>query len=95
MNDLSLAELEAQQAELTRRIELIKKEERSKVLATVRQEVVRFGFSCEEIMQGTKRERVSAPAKFRNPVSGETWTGRGRTPKWMEGRDKAEFAITG
>lgn len=24
------------------------------------------------------------PPKYRNPATGETWTGRGRQPKWVE-----------
>lgn len=36
--------------------------------------------------------------KFRDPVSGSTWTGRGRTPNWMvaeiaQGKKKEDFAI--
>jgi DNA-binding protein H-NS len=32
--------------------------------------------------------------KFMNPETGETWTGRGKTPKWLQGRRKSRFAIT-
>ncbi len=39
-----------------------------------------------------------APAKFRDPVSQQTWSGRGRTPIWLRtyeeaGRTRDEFAI--
>jgi DNA-binding protein H-NS len=39
------------------------------------------------------------PPKYRDPESGATWTGRGRTPVWMakklaEGRTREEFAIS-
>lgn len=30
------------------------------------------------------------PAKYRNPETGETWTGRGRAPRWMA---EAEAAV--
>ncbi len=38
------------------------------------------------------------PPKYRDPDSGSTWTGRGRTPVWLakklaEGRTREEFAI--
>jgi DNA-binding protein H-NS len=32
-------------------------------------------------------------AKYRNPATGETWTGRGKAPKWIEGQDRNKFAI--
>jgi DNA-binding protein H-NS len=42
---------------------------------------------------------VTVAAKFRGP-NGETWSGRGLTPKWMtaliaDGKTKEEFAIHG
>jgi DNA-binding protein H-NS len=41
---------------------------------------------------------VKRAAKFRNPETGEEWSGRGRTPRWLvaqeaEGRDRKEFAV--
>lgn len=32
-------------------------------------------------------------ARYRNPKTGETWTGRGRQPRWIEGRDRKPFEI--
>lgn len=32
-------------------------------------------------------------ARYRNPTTGETWTGRGRTPRWIEGRDRKPFEV--
>ncbi|MGN5476311.1 H-NS histone family protein [Cupriavidus basilensis] len=29
------------------------------------------------------------PAKYMDPVTGKTWTGRGRRPRWLEGREDA------
>ena len=31
--------------------------------------------------------------KYRDPVSGNTWTGRGKAPKWIEGKDRTPFLI--
>lgn len=30
-----------------------------------------------------KTQRAKIAAKYKNPESGETWTGRGRSPKWV------------
>ena len=31
--------------------------------------------------------------KYIDPVSGNTWTGRGKAPKWIDGKDRAPFLI--
>ena len=52
--------------------------------------------STEDLMLQPRRTRVQrqpvAP-KFRDPVSGATWTGRGRAPRWLEGKDKEAYRI--
>jgi DNA-binding protein H-NS len=45
-----------------------------------------------------KGARATVAAKFRDPVSGATWSGRGRTPVWLaayleQGKAKDAFAI--
>lgn len=42
---------------------------------------------------GKSKKTKSAEAKYRDPDSGSTWTGRGRAPKWLNGRSKEEFLI--
>lgn len=43
----------------------------------------------------TKQARKTGmvQAKYRDPASGATWTGRGRAPRWLNGRDKEKFLI--
>jgi DNA-binding protein H-NS len=61
-----------------------------------------FGMSLEDFKeQPPKKERKQRETKpkYRDPVSGETWSGRGKTkPLWMqnylaEGRQQDEFLI--
>jgi DNA-binding protein H-NS len=33
------------------------------------------------------------PAKYRSAETGETWTGRGRAPLWLAGKNKDDFLI--
>jgi DNA-binding protein H-NS len=48
-----------------------------------------------------KGASASPPAaKFRNPETGETWSGRGRMPGWLkqaeeQGRSREDFAVAG
>jgi len=39
------------------------------------------------------KTRAPVPTKYRDDATGQTWTGRGRAPKWLEGKDKAQFLI--
>lgn len=48
--------------------------------------------------KGSQRRGVKVAIKYRGPNSGETWTGRGKLPRWLsayiaQGRTKAEFRI--
>ena len=68
-----------------------------------------LGLSLGELAAGSsktggrpsgKSPSAQSPAvKYRNPETGETWSGRGRTPKWLtfaeqQGRGREEFAAT-
>ena len=46
----------------------------------------------------TKAARAAVAAKYRNPATGESWSGRGRAPKWLaeelaKGRSREAFLI--
>ena len=42
------------------------------------------GFSLEEIVGKGRKGKGSVPIKYRDPKNPEnTWTGRGRTPRWL------------
>lgn len=46
---------------------------------------------------GKKKSGVTLPAKYRGP-NGETWTGRGLAPRWLQaelaqGKTKEDFAV--
>ncbi len=56
---------------------------------------------AEQKMRGRKPRSdagTKPPAKFRDPETGETWSGRGRPPRWLaakeaEGKQREEFAV--
>ena len=45
----------------------------------------------ENVPQPAKKTPL--PPKYRNPKTGETWSGRGRAPAWLAGRNKDRFLI--
>ena len=66
--------------------------ESKQALAQVKQIIAKFGFTADQLFVDTKI-RAQAAAKFRNPETGETWSGRGREPKWIKGKDHDQFRI--
>jgi DNA-binding protein H-NS len=43
--------------------------------------------------QASKTPRKPVEVKYRDETTGETWTGRGRAPKWLEGKDKNAYLV--
>jgi DNA-binding protein H-NS len=88
-------ELKTQLAELESQAAAIRQQEYDAVLADIRAKVVDFGFTEREIF-GSRRGRPrsssgASPAKYRDPATGTTWSGRGRAPNWIrnaKNRDK-------
>jgi DNA-binding protein H-NS len=40
-----------------------------------------------------KTGRADLPAAFYDPVTGRSWTGRGRTPWWLEGKPLDDYRV--
>jgi DNA-binding protein H-NS len=90
----SLAELIAQKEELERRITEVRKEERASAVAQARTLIDTFELSMDELFGKKKNPaKASPPPKYRDPASGKTWTGKGRAPQWLDGKNKVDFAI--
>ena len=54
------------------------------------------GLTLEDLIsKEAKPTRKHAPSTrlYKDPVSGKTWTGRGRAPDWLEGKNKDEFLV--
>ena len=69
-------------------------------LREARQLVAEFGLSEADVFgqaaraAAAKRDRRAVvKPKYRNPDTGVTWTGRGKPPAWIAGKDYAQFLI--
>jgi len=96
----TLKDLLAQQEELTKKIEELRQNERSAALKNAKNLIADFELTAEElfgIKSSTKKVKATAKveAKYRNPATADTWSGRGIAPKWIKasGKDKSEFLI--
>ncbi|WP_081068086.1 H-NS histone family protein [Burkholderia territorii] len=64
---------------------------RKKVLAEILMAVAEFQFTLDELFPDV-RKRKAHPRYF-DPVSGATWSGRGREPHWIRGKDRRTFEL--
>lgn len=91
-------ELLIQQQKLEKQIAQARAEEASAALARVRAVVAEYGFTAQQVFPWTpepaKREKQKAEIKFRNPATGAGWSGRGREPTWLAGKDRSVYAVS-
>ncbi|PCE30338.1 H-NS histone family protein [Burkholderia ubonensis] len=87
-------ELLAQRDALEAQINAVKGEARITALAEVKRMVREFDIAEREIYGAERvRQRRRPQAKYRDPETGATWTGRGRAPAWISGKDRDAFVI--
>lgn len=80
---------------------------RGPALESILQAMREYDISPEEIAAAYRSanktarrvaNKQSVPPKYRDPASGKTWSGRGRTPRWLvtaeeQGRSRDDFLI--
>jgi DNA-binding protein H-NS len=94
-----ITRLRAQQEALDKQLAEAKERETRLVLIEIVQKMREYGISLNELMGRKPGVAAIAPseepaaAKYRDPVSGATWSGRGRAPQWIAGKNRDEFLV--
>ena len=96
----SYKELKAKAEELMRQAEVARKAETTAVIAEIKVKMLEFGITLADLGGGAKavKSRKAVAAKYRNPANSDTWSGRGRVPRWLAalegaGHKRDEFAV--
>ena len=94
----SYKELLQQREALEQAIAAARQREISDAVTKVRELVAEFGLTANDIFPGRGAKAASkssskVAAKYRDPATGQTWTGRGKAPKWIDGKDRTQFLI--
>ena len=96
----SLKDLLQQREALEKAIAEARKNEISAAVTKVREIVAQYGLTAQDVFPsrasksaGLKSTGNKVAAKYRDPANGQTWTGRGKAPKWIEGKDRTPFLI--
>jgi DNA-binding protein H-NS len=104
----SYKELLAQREKLERQLEETRLAELERVVAEIKDSIATYqlspldlGYTRKELLaaasgKGPKPQianKAGLPPKYRNPTTGQTWSGRGRMPLWMTPDTAEQFAV--
>jgi DNA-binding protein H-NS len=99
----SLQDLLDRKAALEKEIEATRRQERADAISQVKALMSQYGLTVSDLsIKGSTKSSPTGKGgkvavKFRNPATGDTWSGRGLQPKWLKaalaaGRKIEEFA---
>ena len=85
LNALSLKELKDLQSHIGKAIASFEDRRKKAALAELEEKAREMGFTLAEILgNAVGRKRTPTVARYANPAdSSDTWTGRGRKPRWF------------
>lgn len=93
----------AQRTELDKQIEEARIKERNtaidqcnELLQQLRAVMKENGISNDDLQRpatAKSKPACKVPPKYRDPATGATWTGRGKPPLWIAGKDRSTFQI--
>ncbi|NSX03078.1 H-NS histone family protein [Cupriavidus gilardii] len=93
-------QLLAEKEKLEAQLEEARQTEVAAVVAQIQQLMEDYGLTAEDLVprrrgrprKSAGRSGTPAPAKYRDPKTGKTWSGRGRAPAWL-GKNRDRFLI--
>lgn len=94
----SLKELTAQIASLQAQVAEVRQREVGEAIAKVRSLIEEYQLSADDVFprgraKGVAKKTGKVAAKYRDPATGKEWSGRGLAPKWLAGKNKADYLI--
>jgi DNA-binding protein H-NS len=83
----------ARKAELEAQIAQAQAERKAEGIAAARALIQEHDLTAADVFpQGKAKSSVGVP-KYRDPATGATWTGRGKPPNWIVGKDRTSLLI--
>ncbi|WP_315534065.1 H-NS histone family protein [Delftia acidovorans] len=83
----------AQKAALEAQIAQAQAERKAEGIAAARALIQEHGLTAADVFPPSKAKGSVGAPKYRDPATGATWTGRGKPPNWIVGKDRAPFLI--
>ena len=96
-----LQELIAQRAAIDKQIAEVSQKARTEAIAAAltlisEHELTQqdlFGGIVSSVKKAKSTSKTKVAAKYRDPVSGKEWSGRGIAPTWLKDKDRTTFLI--
>lgn len=80
-----IQDLLKQKADLEAQIEALKKEHQADAIKQVKDLIAAHDLTADQIFgKKIKAVKPAGEAKYTDPATGKTWTGRGRQPLWFK-----------
>lgn len=76
--------------------EQVRQDGRKHAVELARSIVAQSGLTAQDVFPGVGSKggsRGPAAAKYRDLATGKTWSGRGKAPKWLDGKDRAQYLV--
>lgn len=91
----SYKDLLKQREELEKQIAEARSKELADAVSKVRALVAEYGLTSNDVFPSSKKAvtRSKVAPKYKNPTTGETWTGRGKPPSWIKDQNRDLFEI--
>lgn len=94
LENMSLKELRDLHKAVGRQIDGFEAKKKEQAMAAAQQAAEEHGFSLKELLSGGKAAKATVAPKYANPEDkSETWSGRGRQPRWVKGHLDAGGSI--
>ncbi|TDG07294.1 H-NS histone family protein [Paraburkholderia guartelaensis] len=93
----SYKQLTAQLEKLHKEVAAAREKEIDQAIAEIKEKIAEYDITAEELGFASRRagpaRKKALPARYVNPKTGETWSGRGRAPGWLAGKNRERFLI--
>lgn len=96
----TLKELLSQIESLQSQVSQVRQHEVAEAIAKIRIIIDEYQLTANDIFPSSRGSKSSGKkaggkvaAKYRDPLSGNTWSGRGLAPKWLAGKNKDDYLI--
>lgn len=90
-------QIQDQIKQLQHQAEELRKKELGNAISQIKSIMAEYGITTADLGMGTKkkstRPRAPLAPKYRNPTTGETWSGRGKAPKWIDQKNREKYLI--
>lgn len=95
---IEFAELLKQKEEIEAQLRAVSDKAREEAIVEIAEKIKTLNLSKEDLNEayeiGTGKVKKKPEAKYKNPETGETWSGRGKPPLWIStAPDRTVFAI--